>query len=41
MKCGVNLLRLLLLETEGEDPKPDLSTSIEDQRICAGSVQKP
>ena len=33
MKRDMNLIRLLLLETEGEDPKPDLSAYTEDQRI--------
>jgi hypothetical protein len=33
MKRDMNLIRLLLLETEGEDPKPDLSTYTEDQRV--------
>ncbi len=33
MKRDMNLIRLLLLETEGEDPKPDLSGYTEDQRI--------
>jgi hypothetical protein len=33
MKRDMNLIRLLLFETEGEDPKPDLSTFSEDQRI--------
>jgi len=29
----MNLIRLLLLETEGEDPKPDLSAYTEDQCV--------
>ncbi len=33
MKRDMNLIRLLLLETEGEDPKPDLSTYTEDQQV--------
>lgn len=33
MKRDMNLIRLLLLETEGEDPKPDLSAYTEDQRL--------
>jgi len=33
MKRDMNLIRLLLLETEGEDPKPDLSAYTEDQRV--------
>jgi hypothetical protein len=33
MKRDMNLIRLLLLETEGEEPKPDLSGYTEDQRI--------
>ena len=33
MKRDMNLIRLLLLETEGEDPKPDLSAYSEDQRL--------
>jgi hypothetical protein len=33
MKRDMNLIRLLLLETEGEDPKPDLSPFTEDQRV--------
>ena len=33
MKRDMNLIRLLLLETEGEDPKPDVSAYTEDQRI--------
>jgi hypothetical protein len=33
MKRDMNLIRLLLLETEGEDPKPDLSPYNEDQRL--------
>ena len=33
MKRDMNLIRLLLLETEGEDPKPDLSAFSEDQRV--------
>jgi hypothetical protein len=33
MKRDMNLIRLFLLETEGEDPKPDLSAYTEDQRV--------
>jgi hypothetical protein len=33
MKRDMNLIRLLLLETEGEDPKPDLTTYTEEQRV--------
>ena len=33
MKRDMNLIRLLLLKTEGEDPKPDLSAYTEDQRV--------
>jgi hypothetical protein len=33
MKRDMNLIRLLLLETEGEDPKPDLSTYSENQSV--------
>ncbi len=33
MKRDMNLIRLLLLETEGEDPKPDLSAYSEQQRL--------
>jgi len=33
MKRDMNLIRLLLLETEGEDPKPDLSAFSEDHRV--------
>jgi hypothetical protein len=33
MKRDMNLIRLLLLETEGEDPKPDLAPYTEDQRV--------
>jgi hypothetical protein len=33
MKRDMNLIRLLLLETEGEDPKPNLSAYTEDQRV--------
>jgi hypothetical protein len=33
MKRDMNLIRLLLLETEGEEPKPDLSDFSEGQRI--------
>jgi hypothetical protein len=33
MKRDMNLIRLLLLETEGEDPKPDLSAYTEGQRV--------
>jgi hypothetical protein len=33
MKRDMNLIRLLLLETEGEEPKPDLSVFSEDQRL--------
>jgi hypothetical protein len=33
MKRDMNLIRLLLLETEGEDPKPDLTGFSEEQRI--------
>jgi Hypothetical protein (DUF2513) len=33
MKRDMNLIRLLLLETEGEEPRPDLSAYAEDQRI--------
>jgi hypothetical protein len=29
----MNLIRLLLLETEGEDPEPDLSAYTEEQRV--------
>ncbi len=30
MKRDMNLIRLLLLETEGEDPQPDLSAYTEE-----------
>ncbi len=33
MKRDMNLIRWLLLETEGEDPKPDLSAYTEAQRV--------
>jgi len=33
MKRDMNLIRLLLLEVEGEEPRPDLSAYTEDQRI--------
>ena len=33
MKRDMNLIRLLLLETEGEDPKPDLSAYTEEQSV--------
>jgi len=33
MKRDMNLVRLLLLEAEGEEPKPDLSTYTEEQQI--------
>ena len=33
MKRDMNLIRLLLLATEGEEPKPDLSAYSEDQRV--------
>ena len=33
MKRDMNLIRLILLETEGEVPKPDLSAYTEDQRV--------
>lgn len=33
MKRDMNLIRLLLLETEGEEPKPDLSSFSEDRRV--------
>lgn len=33
MKRDMNLIRLLLLETEGEDPKLDLSAHTEEQRV--------
>ena len=33
MKRDMSLIRLLLLETEGEDPKPDLSAYTEEQRV--------
>lgn len=33
MKRDMNLIRLLLLETEGEEPKPDLSAYSEAQRV--------
>jgi hypothetical protein len=33
MKRDMNLIRLLLLETEGEEPKPDLSPYNDAQRI--------
>ena len=33
MKRDMNLIRLLLLATEGEDPKPDLLVYSEDQRL--------
>jgi hypothetical protein len=33
MKRDMNLIRLLLLETEGEDPKPDLSPYSGEQRV--------
>jgi len=29
----MNLIRLLLLEVEGEEPRPDLSVYTEDQRV--------
>jgi hypothetical protein len=33
MKRDMNLIRLLLLEAEGEDPKPDLSAYSEGQQV--------
>ena len=33
MKRDMNLIRVLLLETEGEEPKPDLSDYTEEQRV--------
>ncbi len=33
MKRDMNLIRLLLLETEGEEPKPDVSAYTEGQRL--------
>ena len=33
MKRDMNLIRLQLLETEGEDPKPDLSAYTEEQLV--------
>jgi hypothetical protein len=33
MKRDMNLIRLLLLETEGEEPRPDFSDYTEQQRI--------
>ena len=33
MKRDMNLIRSLLLETEGEEPKPDLSQYSEDQQV--------
>jgi hypothetical protein len=33
MKRDMNLIRLLLLETEGEEPKPDLSAYDETQSV--------
>jgi hypothetical protein len=33
MKRDMNLIRLLLLQTEGEQPRPDLSTYTNEQRI--------
>jgi hypothetical protein len=33
MKRDMNLIRLLLLETEGEDPKPDLSAYSVEARV--------
>ncbi len=33
MKRDMNLIRLLLLETEGEEPGPDLSSFTEEQRV--------
>lgn len=33
MKGDMNLIRLLLLETEGEGPKPDLCAYTEEQRL--------
>jgi hypothetical protein len=33
MKRDMNLVRLLLLETEGEEPKPDLSAYTEEQQV--------
>ncbi len=33
MKRDMNLIRLLLLHTEGEDPKPDISAYSEEQRL--------
>jgi hypothetical protein len=33
MKRDMNLIRLLLLETEGEEPKPDLSPYSGEQRV--------
>jgi len=33
MKRDMNLIRLLLLDTEGEEPRPDLAGFTEEQRI--------
>jgi hypothetical protein len=33
MKRDMNLIRFLLLDTEGEDPKPDLSPYSEEQKV--------
>lgn len=33
MKRDTNLIRLLLLETEGEEPQPDLADFTEEQRV--------
>src|SRR5579859_276212 len=33
MKRDMELIRLQLMEVEGEDPKPDLSKYTEDQRV--------
>ena len=38
MKRDMNLIRLLLLETEGEEPKPDLSSYTEEQQVYHASL---
>jgi hypothetical protein len=38
MKRDMNLIRLLLLDTEGQDPKPDLSPYSEDQRLYRSAL---
>ena len=38
MKRDMNLIRLLLLETEGEDPKPDLSALLIEAAFVHGEI---